>query len=180
MVLLALILSPTAAMSEPFHHKFGELREYYAHWLAVCPDKHDPNSASQYERTCWASTTPNNDGPFFDQRLSVSRDRTTSAIGIRFVAPNYADIDKSGAVTIRFSGGRVWSGAWKSSLTDVAANEFAFNDSAEIAILLAHMRRANWMSIETPMKSGKQSLLFSTIGLNDSLDFLKKYARRKP
>ena len=56
LVSVALICSVQSPMASPFHHPFGELREYHKHWLAVCPDTFNPNSNSEYETTCWAST----------------------------------------------------------------------------------------------------------------------------
>ena len=68
LVVLAAINAP--ALAEPFQHKFGELREYHKHWLAVCPNRHVPSEMMSYGSTCWASTYTGTDGFFLDDRLS--------------------------------------------------------------------------------------------------------------
>ena len=109
-VVAALFLNTNLAGGEPFHHPFGELREYHKHWISVCPDVHEPDSNSDYRTNCWASTWTGNEdgtmsGAFPGDRLSVHRNRTTGDMKVTIAAIFVDEIDRSRPVRVKFSGG---------------------------------------------------------------------------
>lgn len=170
------IMGVQQATGEPFHHKFGELREYHRHWLAVCPDQADANTTSDYNRTCWASTHANKPGEFFDERLSVSRDRFNGEFKVRFVSSAYQNLDKSRPVTVKFSDGSTMVFPFGSSVSNTdSVNEF-FLAKDNPTPLIAAMKNTNWMKLSVPVTDGAFQLTYSMIGLTAALGFTEKYA----
>lgn len=180
-----LLLAPTLALAKPFHHQFGELREYHRHWLAVCPDKHDPSSPSQYQRNCWASTfTGDENGSFKGEfpgfRLSVSRNRISGKKAITFVGPLLNFIDTNQPFMLRHSNGDLdWLRFGDEITTNGdSGNEFLFANQATSTRTISKMLAGNHVTIRVPLKSGHKDLFFSTIGLRAALKFTKEYANR--
>ena len=175
LVVLAAINAP--ALAEPFQHKFGELREYHKHWLAVCPNRHVPSEMMSYGSTCWASTYTGTDGFFLDDRLSVARNRTTGAIGITFV--NNDTLDKSQPVNLRFSNGSpvLFSFGSQIEINGNVINEYRFVKSQDIEKLVAGMKSANRLTITLPTTNGSRRFTYSMIGFTAALNFLENHAR---
>ncbi len=185
-LICALLISATSlAMARPFHHPFGELREYHRHWLAVCPDKHEPASQSEYRTNCWASTWTGNDdgtftGGFPGDRLSVHRNRTTGELAITFVSEMVENIDKSRPIHVQFSNGSVSDYSYGASITPNrnSGNEYTFPIKMETEELVKRMKAGSHVTIIMPTKSGDKSMFFSLIGLKSALGFLEKFADR--
>jgi len=174
-----------AAEARPFHHPFGEMREYHRHWLAVCPDAHKPGSEMAYNTNCWASTwTGNEDGSFSGDfpgyRLSVHRNRTTGALSLTFVSVSAEKIDKTRPVRVKFSNGPATDYAYGTSVTPNGniGNEYTFPIARESQALIRRMKAGNAVTITLPTDKGETSMRFSLIGLRSALGFLKKYAGR--
>ena len=173
------------ANARPFLHPFGELREYHRHWLAVCPDAHEPGSGFEYKSNCWTSTwTGNKDGtfsgPFPGDRLSVHRNRTTGEMAITFVSEVVENINTSRPVRIRFSKGSVREYQYGTSVTPNrnSGNEYTFAVIKEVDELVQQMKAGDHLIITMPTKSGERPMFFSLIGLTGALGFLEKYADR--
>ncbi len=171
------------ALAEPFKHPFGELREYHRHWLAVCPDKHTPQSKSQYETNCWASTYTGDgngsfSGAFPGNRLSVLRNRTTGEYKITFVATSADQIDATRPVLVKFSGLPVQAFTYGTSITpnENSGNEYVFASLAQTSDMVKSMRLRNRVTITMPTKTGQQTMGFSLIGLASALGFLQAHA----
>lgn len=164
------------SFAEPFHHKFGELREYHQHWLAVCPNKSDAAANSDYQRTCWATTHAGNTGALFDERLSVSRDRFSGEFKIRFVTSAYQKLDRSKPVVVKFSNGKYQLFQFGSSVqSHESINEFLLAADDPISLVQA-MKKANWMTLSIPTSDGPVRETYSMIGLTSALGFTEKYA----
>ena len=174
----ALAVSGTSpSHGEPFQHRFGELREYHKHWLAVCPNKHDPQSKSSYQTTCWASTYLGKSGDYLLGTLSVSRNRVTGAHGITFVTDAYTRLDRTAPVSLRFSDGAKMQFSFGTQIVNTRSiNQFAIADS-EVEKMLSAMKRTNGMTLILPTDSGKEKFRYSMIGLRAALKFTSKYAR---
>ena len=56
MALLAALAATFPVAAEPFHHPYGEWREYNRDWLAACPDVIDEDATDYYGFSCFAST----------------------------------------------------------------------------------------------------------------------------
>lgn len=182
---LLILCVMSTAQARPFHHSFGELREYHRHWLAVCPDVHEPDSASDYRNSCWASTfTGTKEGSFAGSfpgnRLSVHRNRKTGAHKITFVGTFVEKIDRSRRVRVKFSDGSVLKYTYGSGVTpnQNSGNEYTFRVKADVKDLMRRMRAGNHMTIILPTKSGEEKMFFSLQGLGASMNFAEKYTDR--
>jgi len=176
-------LAPTLSFAKPFHHQFEELREYHRHWLAVCPDRYDPNSNSEYYRNCWASTFTGDEngsfkGDFPGFRLSVSRNRANGNKAITFVAPLLNFIDTNQPFILIYSNGDVEWLRYGDGITTNgnSDNEFLFANPASSARNLSKMLAGNYVTIRVPLKAGPKDLFFSTIGLRAALKFTRDFA----
>ena len=173
------ILLSQPGFAQPFQHKFGELREYHKHWLAVCPNTYEPNSNSDYTTSCWAVTHAGGKGFFLSSRLTVLRNRQSGAIKITFLFDDYAKIDKGKQVNVRFSNGTKMDFAFGTSvLPRHSINEFviAAENPDE---MLQIMKASNWMQLKVPTTDGVQSINYSMIGLTAAMKFTKDYAEPK-
>jgi hypothetical protein len=56
MGLVAMLSLAGPAAAEPFHHPYGEWREYNRDWLAACPDVINEDATDFYGYSCFAST----------------------------------------------------------------------------------------------------------------------------
>ncbi|MEM9206452.1 MAG: hypothetical protein AAGA88_08985 [Pseudomonadota bacterium] len=171
------------AQSRPFQHPFGELREYHRHWLAVCPNEHQPGTDSDYYTSCWASAwTGNPDGTFGGDfpgdRLSVLRNRSTGAIKITFVSDMVENIDTDRPIEVRYSSGRIRDYTFGSDVTTNgnSLNEYIFTDPGQVEDIIARMRRGSHVVITLPTKTGERRMQFSTLGLRAAMGFLERYA----
>ena len=65
--------------AKPFHHKFGETREYHKHWLGVCDDS--------VKGGCRAVTAmfTTDDGFFLHGRLAINQHWQTGDYKIQFI-----------------------------------------------------------------------------------------------
>ncbi len=176
--LIGLVISfqVATAASEPFHHKFGELREYHKHWLAVCPDAYVPNSKSDYSNFCWAVTHSGKNGFFLDNRLAVYRNRQSGQIKISFLFDAYDRIDKKQPISARFSNGEVMKFEFgRSARQHDSINEFviAADNPDE---MLKVMKVSNWMQLSVPTTTQTEVINYSMIGVAAAMKFAEKYA----
>ncbi|MEM8750499.1 MAG: hypothetical protein AAGF28_09360 [Pseudomonadota bacterium] len=164
----------SAAQAQPFRHKFGELRSYERHWLAVCPEAGDT-----YANTCRGVTHAGVSGPFFDERLSVELDKSTGKHSIFIVVDNYETLDKTKPVSLLFSSGKRMSLKWGNDVEQNGntVNEFVFTDPAKVEDIVSRMKAANHVTMAWPLSNGTaDTVLYSTIGFTAAMDFAKKYA----
>ena len=181
---MAAFASAGDAKAQPFHHEFGELREYHLHWLAVCPDRFVPDSTSDYERQCWASTfsgiNGNFSGDFPGNRLTVGRDRQNGKIKITFVMVGEDMVDRSRRIGLTFSNGQQNHYTFGNGIitNGNVVNEFTFSNYEETLKVLEQMKARSHMLINIPLKSGDAlETQFSLMGLRRAIAFTEKYAK---
>ena len=184
LVLIAASASP--AMAEPFHHPFGEWREYNRDWLAACPDVIDENATDYYGFSCFASTGSqelNASGPPA-YKLTVLRNRLTGDLDIAItVAADGVETDTSRPVTLTFTGEAPLSFDFASDLETRynTSNQYFVVDPARRQALLDKMKERNALMLTVPLKGGTQSskqVWLSLRGVMASIDFMSTYARK--
>ncbi len=187
MLLMCCSVFTSAAMAEPFRHKFGELREYHSHWLSVCPDKYDQTSASPYLTSCWTATFSGRPGFFMGNRLSIERNRASGVLSITFT-PDVADqIDRQRPVEFRFSGYDSisvfpGSGYDNERVGDtVVANSFRIQRRDQIDLLVKKMRDRRHMILSIPTSDGLfADIPYSMMGVVSSITFMEEFAAPGP
>jgi len=182
-VVAALFLNTNLAGGEPFHHPFGELREYHKHWISVCPDIHEPDSNSDYRTNCWASTWTGNEdgtmsGAFPGDRLSVHRNRTTGDMKVTIAAIFVDEIDRSRPVRVKFSGGHRAEYTFGEAFIQHQnfGNEYTFAAGDTTADIIRRMRAGNHITITLPLHNGEHAMFYSLQGLRDAMAFTEQYA----
>jgi len=183
LIILALFGFCAPLAAKPFHHEFGELREYHRHWLAVCPDKFIPTSTNSYERECWASTfsgvNGRFNGDFPGNRLTVSRDRASGILKITFVMVSEDQVDRSRRIGVTFSSGSQDDYVFGERIVTNGnvINEFTFPFADDTANMLDRMRVGTYMRMTIPLITGGEATThFSLRGLNKALQFTQEYA----
>ena len=184
MSLLLVAAWPVAA--EPFHHPFGEWREYNRDWLAACPDVIDEDATNYYGFSCFASTasTALNASGLPAYKLSVLRNRLTGDIDIAVtVAADGVTADTSRPMVIAFAGEPRLSLDFTSDLETRydTVNQFFIANETKRDSLLEAMRQRNALTLTVPLTGGKPdhaNIWLSLRGLTASLDFMATYARK--
>ena len=185
--LMAMSLSPVSA--KPFKHKFGEWREYNSAWLAVCPEKLEPEKAKfdTYYDHCWAvagSAEKNNIGyPVYSFRFH--RQRVTGAMEISFT---YADggqdkLDVSQPMTMQFDGGDGTNLSFSTSLETRfnTINEYFIKDETQKIFILKNLRERNHLTVSVPLTTPQGDKRSKAVniwlkGVQASEAFMKAYA----
>ena len=96
---------PLAA--EPFHHPYGEWREYHRDWLAACPDVIDDDATDFYGHSCFASTGSQqlNSAGLPAYKLTLLRNRLTGELDIAVtLAADKAQTDFRGLGAVAYLG----------------------------------------------------------------------------
>lgn len=185
--LLALILAvPVAA--EPFHHPFGELREYNRDWLAVCPDHiRDDDDTGYYATSCFASTGAGGTNATGEPnyKLTLIRNRLTGRLALAFTAAptDGTKLDTSRPLVIVFGGTAPLAFAFGTDLEMRygTINQFFVSSEDKFEILLQAMRERNTAQVRIPVLDGdadELAIQFSMQGVLASIDFMQTYARR--
>jgi hypothetical protein len=81
---LMLLASSLPTAAQPFHHPFGEWREYSRDWLAACPDVIDESATDYYGFSCFASTGSQelNSANLPAYKLTIIRNRLTGDLDV--------------------------------------------------------------------------------------------------
>ena len=182
-VLLALSALPAAA--EPFHHPFGEWREYNRDWLAACPDKIDESASDFYGFSCFASTgsAELNASGLPAYKLTVLRNRLTGDLDIAFtVAADGVEADPSRPLVLTFAGEAPMSFDFAADLETRynTVNQFYVVDPARKDVLLAKMKERTALILSVPLTGelDHKEVRLSLRGVTASIDFMSTYARR--
>ena len=82
--LVAFVLLSVPAVAEPFHHPFGEWREYNRDWLAACPDVINEDATDFYGYSCFARTGSQelNGANLPAYKLTLIRNRLNGALDL--------------------------------------------------------------------------------------------------
>ena len=105
--LVAFVLLSVPAVAEPFHHPFGEWREYNRDWLAACPDVINEDATDFYGYSCFASTGSQelNGANLPAYKLTLIRNRLNGALDLAItVAPDSGEYDLGRPITLQFGG----------------------------------------------------------------------------
>lgn len=184
LVLVLASVVPVAAA--PFHHPFGEWREYNRDWLAVCPDEIDEDSTHFYGFSCFASTASVelNAARLPAYKLTVLRNRLTGAIDIAVtVAADGVTTDTTRPLVLAFGGEAPITLDFTKDLETRydTVNQFFVVDPVQRDALLDKMIARNALVISVPLSGGTAStthVRLSLRGLAASLDFMSSYARK--
>lgn len=179
----ALLAVPVSA--EPFHHPFGEWREYNRDWLAACPDAIDEDAADYYGYSCFASTgspTLNAAGlPAY--KLTVIRNRLDGTLDIAItIAPDAGRYDEARPMTLRFQGAApiaLWMGK-EIETRHATVNQFFIAPSDLRDSLLDTLKDRASLTLAVPLDDRQKPVetRLSLQGLMASLDFMDTYARK--
>jgi hypothetical protein len=175
---------PSAA--EPFHHPFGEWREYNRDWLAACPDVIDEDAADYYGFSCFASTgsaEPNSAGlPAY--KMSVLLNRLNGELDVSFsIQADGLEADTSRPLIVSFTGQAPLTYDFLADLETRynTINQFYVADAAKREALLELMRERNAVTLTVPVNDGDdptRKVTLSLRGVTASIDFMRSYARR--
>jgi hypothetical protein len=183
--LLLLLASVLPSAAAPFHHPFGEWREYNRDWLAACPDAIDENATDNYGFSCFASTgsQEQNMSNLPAYKVTVFRNRLTGDLDISFVvAGDDGDADPSRPLVLTFGGEAPMSFDFTKDLETRynTINQFYVVDPARKEALLAKMKERNSVTVSVPLTGaiGSKDVWLSMRGLNASIDFMTTYARK--
>ncbi|PXA97384.1 hypothetical protein DMC47_13750 [Nostoc sp. 3335mG] len=173
------------AIAEPFHHPFGEWREYNRDWLAACPDAIIEDAADFYGYSCFASTGSqmlNNAGlPAF--KLTLIRNRLDGTLDLAItVAADSGAYDESRPMRLLFAGDQPVMLAMGSELETRlnTINQFFIADAALRDRLIETLKERTSALLVVPMTEADEpvSIRLSLQGVMASLDFMSAYARK--
>lgn len=185
-VALVAILSPVSLAAAPFHHPFGEWREYHRDWLASCPDVIDESATDYYGFSCFASTGSQelNGANLPAYKLTVFRNRLNGELDIAItVSPDSGEADTTRPLIFAFGGEAPETFDFATDLETRynTVNQFYVADPVRSAALLERMKARNSLQLTVPLKGGaNQSAVvwLSMRGVLASMDFMATYARR--
>ncbi|WIY53509.1 hypothetical protein O9Z70_02925 [Devosia sp. YIM 151766] len=181
---LALALPAGPAMAEPFHHPFGEWREYHRDWLAACPDAIDEDATDFYGYSCFASTgsQERNGANLPAYKLTLIRNRLDGEIDLAItVSPESGDYDAERPMVLAFGGERPVTLAMG---TDLETRHNTINQFFLIGPVrddvLDKMKERNAVTLAVPLTGVDQPVesRMSLRGVLASLDFMSTYARK--
>lgn len=184
----ALLVAPV--MGEPFHHPFGEWREYNRDWLAVCPDDIDENEADAdyYSVSCFASTGTGalNDAAQPVYKLTLILNRLDGELDVAFSdqANDGTSFDRSRPLRIRFGSDDPMLFSYGVDLETryTTVNQYFVSDAQKREALIEAMKAKASATIIIPVTDGAPDafteIRLSMQGVLASLDFMNAYARR--
>lgn len=182
-VLLLAAALPSAAA--PFHHPFGEWREYNRDWLAACPDVINESATDYYGFSCFASTGSQelNASNLPAYKLTVFRNRLTGDLDIAItVAADDVEADPSRPVILSFGGEPPLTFDFTTDLETRynTINQYYVVDAARKAALLAKMKERTSLTMTVPLTGAIDSkdVWLSLRGVSASIDFMATYARK--
>ena len=183
-VLLLASALPSAA--EPFHHSFGEWREYNRDWLAACPDAIDESATDYYGFSCFASTGSQelNSAGLPAYKLTILRNRLTGDLDIAItVAADGVEADTSRPLLLNFGGEAPLSFDFSTDLETRynTINQYYVVDAARKGALLDKMKERTALTMTVPLTGGdidSKDIWLSLRGVSASIDFMATYARK--
>lgn len=183
--LAAFLLLVGPALSEPFHHPFGEWREYNRDWLAACPDAIDEDSADYYGYSCFASTgsQAQNSAGLPAYKLTLIRNRLNGELDLAItIALDDARMDERRPLQLLFGNDERVSlsvGAELETRFNVV-NQYFVADAGIEADLIARMKEGASVRLLVPLvgEEEPEEVWLSLQGVLASLDFMAAYARK--
>lgn len=182
---ILLLASVLPSVAEPFHHPYGEWREYNRDWLAACPDVINEDAADYYGFSCFASTGSQelNSSNLPAYKLTVLRNRLTGALDIAFtVAADGVETDTSRTLIVAFGGEGAETFDFAADLETRynTINQFFVVDPVRKEALLERLKQRNSLMLTVPLTGAETSkeVWLSLRGVTASIDFMATYARR--
>lgn len=184
--LIVLLVSCLSAVAAPFHHPFGEWREYHRDWLAACPDAINESATDYYGFSCFASTGSQelNSANLPAYKLTVFRNRLNGELDVAItVAAEDAEVDTTRSLMLAFGGEAPESFDFTADLETRynTINQFFVADPQRKAALLDKMKERNSLLLTVPLTGGAESskeVWLSLRGVTASIDFMATFARR--
>lgn len=183
--LLALMLLSAPVAAEPFHHPFGEWREYHRDWLAACPDVIDEDAADYYGYSCFASTGSQelNDANLPAYKLTLFRNRLDGTLDLAItVSPASGEYDAARPIILQFGGEPplVFEAGVDLETRYNTVNQFYVADPQRLASLIETMKQRNAVTLSVPLVGQEEAVVtrLSLRGVLASLDFMSTYARK--
>lgn len=183
--LAAVLLLTVPAVAEPFHHSYGEWREYFRDWLAACPDAIVEDSADYYGYSCFASTGSRmqNSASLPAYKLTLIRNRLDGKLDLAItVAVDEGSYDESRPMRLLFAGDRPVMLAMGEELETRfnVTNQYFVADADLEAQLIERMKERASLKLIVPMTGAEQpaDIWLSLQGVMASLDFMSAYARK--
>ncbi|WP_449396624.1 hypothetical protein [Devosia riboflavina] len=183
--LAALLLLTIPAAAEPFHHSYGEWREYFRDWLAACPDAIVEGSADYYGYSCFASTgsQAQNSASLPAYKLTLIRNRLDGELDLAItVATDEGGYDESRPMRLLFAGdGPVMLNMGEHIETRFnVTNQYFVADAELEARLIERMKERTSLKLIVPMTGQEKpaDVWLSLQGVMASLDFMSAYARK--
>ncbi len=180
---MMLLSAPVAA--EPFHHPFGEWREYHRDWLAACPDVIDEDAADYYGYSCFASTGSQelNDANLPAYKLTLFRNRLDGTLDLAItVSPASGEYDAARPIILQFGGEPplVFEAGVDLETRYNTVNQFYVADPQRLASLIETMKQRNAVTLSVPLVGQEKAVVtrLSLRGVLASLDFMSTYARK--
>jgi hypothetical protein len=182
--LAALLTLSGPALAEPFHHSFGEWREYHRDWLAACPDAIDEDAKDFYGYSCFASTGSQelNDANLPAYKLTLIHNRLDGEIDLAItVSPSQGEYDVERPIMLRFGGEAPIALTWGGDIEtrhNVTNQFFLIGDDRDA--VLEKMAERNALTLSVPLVGVEKPVesRMSLRGVLASLDFMSTYARR--
>lgn len=183
-ILAIAALSAMPAAAAPFHHPFGEWREYNRDWLAACPDAIDEDATDYYGFSCFASTGSQelNSAGLPAYKLTILRNRLTGDLDLAFtVAADDVETDTSRPLLLAFGSEPPERLSFATDLETRynTVNQFYVADPARKAALIEQMGERNAVVVTVPLNGGDtKDVRLSLRGVLASLDFMASHARK--
>jgi len=183
--LAALLMMSTPALAEPFHHPFGEWREYNRDWLSACPDVINEDAADFYGYSCFSSTGSQelNGANLPAYKLTLIRNRLDGELDLAItIALEKGSYDESRPITLRFSGDQPIELNLGTELETRhnTINQYFVIDQARADALIETMKERNAVTLSVPLVGVEKPVetWLSLRGVMASLDFMSAYARK--
>lgn len=183
--LTALLLLSGPALAQPFHHPYGEWRQYHRDWLAACPDAIDEDAVDYYGYSCFASVGSQQlNGarlPAYKLTLILNRLNGTQDLAIT-VAPGDGEYDPARPITLQFGGEAAIPLSLGSGIETRhnTVNQFFIADPDQAAAIIGKMKERNAVTLSVPLLGVQKPVVtqLSLRGATASLDFMSAYSRR--
>ncbi|KRA55979.1 hypothetical protein [Devosia sp. Root635] len=182
---IVLLASCLPTLAEPFHHSFGEWREYHRDWLAACPDVIDESATDYYGFSCFASTGSQelNGANLPAYKLTLFRNRLNGELDLAItVAADGVEVDVNRPLILAFGGEAPEAFDFTTDLETRynTVNQYFVADPARKAALIERMKERNSLMLSVPLSgdAASKEVWLSLRGVIASLDFMATYARK--
>jgi hypothetical protein len=183
--LAAFLLLASPVVAEPFHHPYGEWREYNRDWLAACPDEIDEGASDYYGYSCFASTGSQalNSSNLPAYKITLIRNRLNGDLDLAItVAADDGSYDEARPLRLVFAGDDPVSlhPGKQIETRSNTTNQYFVADPELEATLIERLQDRAAVTLIVPMtgKAKPAEVPLSLQGVMGALDFMSTYARK--